>query len=367
MNYLNLNIFNIVILVGIIHGFIFSLVIAFNKKLHSKANYFLVLTILALAFSNLQYWVMDTGLINRSVYDRHHLLFIPFEFLILPFFYFFVKSYLDNPVRLNEKILLYSPFILCMLYLGIKDVLQIDIKLAKTINLIIEYASILLSTIIVLLIFKVLNKYEKSHSKPVLSNIKIKTKWLKNLLYLGLVIILIWFVSISFLETTTSRGFYIFYPLWISITLIIYWIGYTAIIQKQIFIDRKEIRAKKENILKVKTNKTTYNKIDTLINDSKLHLNPALSLQTLSQELNLSEGYISQLINKNSNLNFNDYINSLRVNDAKEMLVDNQYDNYTIISIGLEAGFNSKSSFYTAFKKFTGKTPLEYKKDIRNL
>ena len=200
----------------------------------------------------------------------------------------------------------------------------------------------------------------------MISVVKIKTKWLKNLLYLGLGIILIWFACVSFLETPSSKGFYIFYPLWIGITLIIYWIGYTAIIQKQIYNHRKEIRAKKSS-LKVKNNKIAYNKIDTLIINTKLHLNPAISLKILSKELNLSEGYISQIINKNAGLNFNDYINSLRVNDTKAMLENNEYDNYTIVAIGLESGFNSKSSFYTAFKKFTGKTPIEYKKDIRNL
>ncbi|HMR15475.1 helix-turn-helix domain-containing protein [Mariniflexile maritimum] len=270
-------------------------------------------------------------------------------------------------MKQNEKILLYSPFVVCVLYLGTKDAIQIDLKLAKIINLIIEYVSIGFSIIIIYLIFKVLQQYQKQKTKYLLSDVKIKTKWLKNLLYVGLGIIFIWFVSVSLLETSNIKGFYIFYPLWIGITLIIYWIGYTAMIQKQIFNDRKEIRIKKENSLKVKANKTTYNKIDDLITNTKLHLNPALSLQILSQELNLSEGYISQLINKNSGLNFNDYINLLRVNDAKEMLVNKEYKNYTIVAIGLEAGFNSKSSFYTAFKKFTGKTPVEYKKDVRNL
>jgi AraC-like DNA-binding protein len=49
------------------------------------------------------------------------------------------------------------------------------------------------------------------------------------------------------------------------------------------------------------------------------------------------------------------------------MLSNNKYDNYTITSIGLESGFNSKSSFYSAFKKFTNLTPIQYNKSVRNL
>ncbi|MFV0565882.1 MAG: helix-turn-helix domain-containing protein [Flavobacteriaceae bacterium] len=367
MDGLNLNIFNIIILVGIVHGLVFSLVIVLNKKLHSKTNYFLVLTILALAFSNLQYWFMDTGLIGRSVYDRHHLLFIPFEFLMLPFFYFFVKSYLDKPVNLNERLLLYSPFVLCVLYLAVKDATQLELKAAKIINLVIEYISIGFSIAIIILIFKAIKQYEKQSGQYTVPEIKVKTKWLKNILYLGLAIIIIWLVSVSYLETSKNRGFYVFYPLWISMAFIIYWIGYTAIVQKQIFNDRKAIRLKKEGTPKPETNPTAFNKIEGLITNKQLHLSPMLSLQTLSEELNLSEGYISQLINKNANQNFNDYVNALRVNEAKAMLANNEYDHYTIVAVGLEAGFNSKSSFYTAFKKFTGKTPAQYKKDVRNL
>ena len=61
--------------------------------------------------------------------------------------------------------------------------------------------------------------------------------------------------------------------------------------------------------------------------------------------------------------NFSDYINSYRVEEAKKLLADTTFDNYTIVAVGLECGFNSKSTFYNAFKKFTGVTPTVYKKD----
>jgi AraC-like DNA-binding protein len=54
----------------------------------------------------------------------------------------------------------------------------------------------------------------------------------------------------------------------------------------------------------------------------------------------------------------------MRVNQAKSLLLDADYSNYTITSIGLESGFNSKSTFYTVFKKHSGCTPVQFKEAI---
>jgi len=51
----------------------------------------------------------------------------------------------------------------------------------------------------------------------------------------------------------------------------------------------------------------------------------------------------------------------LRVEEAKTYLIDNEFANYTLVAIGLEAGFNSKSAFNSSFKKITGKTPSQFK------
>ena len=95
-----------------------------------------------------------------------------------------------------------------------------------------------------------------------------------------------------------------------------------------------------------------------------MYLNPNLNLKDISDELSISKGYVSNLINKHANKNFNDYINHFRVEEIKKMLIDSHFNKYTVLAIGLEAGFNSKSSFNNVFKKFTNLTPSAYKDKI---
>ena len=66
------------------------------------------------------------------------------------------------------------------------------------------------------------------------------------------------------------------------------------------------------------------------------------------------------IINEHFEQNFKEYINSYRINHAKEMI--QKGSNFSLEGIGYESGFNSRTSFYRAFKKFEGRTPSEYLK-----
>ncbi len=94
----------------------------------------------------------------------------------------------------------------------------------------------------------------------------------------------------------------------------------------------------------------------------KLYLNPSLALDILAHRYNVSSGYLSQIISKHSDDGLADLVNELRVAEAQKMLMDESFDNYTIESIALESGFNTKTNFYKVFKKLTGLTPNQYKK-----
>lgn len=107
-----------------------------------------------------------------------------------------------------------------------------------------------------------------------------------------------------------------------------------------------------------------FEKMDDLMIKKQFFLDPHLSLKKMSLELQVNEKQLSQVINQISKKNFSDYVNSHRIEHAKSLLVSDAYRHIKILGIAFESGFNSKDSFYTSFKKFTGKTPSQFRKQM---
>lgn len=100
-------------------------------------------------------------------------------------------------------------------------------------------------------------------------------------------------------------------------------------------------------------------KLVRLIENDKLYLDSELRLDDLANRLGASRNHTSQIINEHFHMGFNDFINSHRIQEAKNML-DKNNENNKIIEIAYRSGFNNKVSFYKAFRKFIGMTPGEY-------
>lgn len=103
---------------------------------------------------------------------------------------------------------------------------------------------------------------------------------------------------------------------------------------------------------------TLLKKLENVMIEKELYKNPNLTLQDLSKEINSTSHQLSQFLNNNLGKNFTSYVNEFRINEACKIIVSN--DKLTIESIGYDVGFNSKSTFFAAFKKHTGTTPLSY-------
>lgn len=104
-----------------------------------------------------------------------------------------------------------------------------------------------------------------------------------------------------------------------------------------------------------------FQKLELLCKEQHIYTDSTLNREKVAEKLGISAGYVSQIINTITEDNFANYINQYRVEAVKEMISNSEYENYNLLTMGLESGFTSKTTFYKAFKKVTGQTPNEYK------
>lgn len=353
---MNYNILNTLIFSGVIYGFIFTIMSASNPGYRHKARPFVIMTVVSLSLSNLQYWLID-------VYDFYipDVYYIQFELLIIPFFYNFLTRLLNK--NNSDTYLVFIPFILATFY----QVWSSTYHIYKY-HIYVEFLTILYNIGLIGKILHLLHAYRKNSKGQ---EIKIRTKWIIQTTYLGILLIMIWFFVTLVFRLRVENTLKIYYPLWIGISFLIYFMGQRFLIDLKTLNERKSIRNRNTNpiivnSMTVKGGYETFEKIENEIKASKLYMNPNISLSDVANKFNLSSGYLSQLMGRYSENGFNNMINGLRVDEAKKMLLDNEFDKYTNVSIGLEAGFNSRSSFFAVFKKHTGLTPSQYRKRKNN-
>lgn len=101
--------------------------------------------------------------------------------------------------------------------------------------------------------------------------------------------------------------------------------------------------------------------------EEKAYLNPELSLPSLADKLGCSVNHLSQAINAGHSMSFFDYINQFRVAEAARLLRQKECQFPAILDVALSVGFNSTSTFYTAFKKATGQTPAKYRRSASTM
>jgi AraC-like DNA-binding protein len=108
--------------------------------------------------------------------------------------------------------------------------------------------------------------------------------------------------------------------------------------------------------------KDYHQKLINLMSQKKPYLKTELRLLEVSQLLNIPAAYLSLLLNDYMKTSFNDFINEYRVKEVIRKLENGEHQQYSLQSLGLDSGFSNKTTFYRAFKKITGETPLAYSK-----
>jgi len=217
--------------------------------------------------------------------------------------------------------------------------------------------------------FKLVNDHKRNIMAQFSNQEKINLNWLRILVYMmAFIWILIIIVQSDFLIFSTT-------------TVYLICIGYFGIKQVGIFsntstniianipiqdpnstIIPEQIKKYAKSGLNEETALEIHEKLNQVMIDEKLFKESELTLDELSKALDVQPNYISQVINEREGVNFYDYVNKLRVEEFKKISVLPENQNFTLISLAYECGFNSKSAFNRIFKKMTDLSPSEYTK-----
>lgn len=223
-----------------------------------------------------------------------------------------------------------------------------------------------------LLSYNQLSRHQKNIQLVTANTVPVNLKWLRYLLFGILFMILISIANrISdniILRTYSPLGY---------LTGILF-VAYFLLAQKEIYpyevpalksIDAIIASEKKASVTKPRfpeeTLKSLKLKVINLMQDDKLFLNSELSLPELAAEMGISPHDLSYVLNEGFGINFFQFINSYRVDEAKHLMLSDKYKHLNILGIAYNAGFNSKTTFNTTFKKETGLSPSQFIKQAR--
>lgn len=198
-------------------------------------------------------------------------------------------------------------------------------------------------------------------------SIEQRIKWIKliqtTLLALTTVFIgITLYISVTGFYTITGNFIYV-----LVLAFLVYAIAFKAVTQQEILSPHFELKYKTWQNNDQQSSAELIGQLMHLLEDQKLFLDPDLTAAGVAQKLSIHPNQLSHLINQHFNRNFNDLINQYRIEEFKRIALLEKYHHYSIIGLAYEVGYNSKSTFNTAFKKFTGKTPGQYLTEQKTL
>lgn len=220
------------------------------------------------------------------------------------------------------------------------------------------------------LTFKSFNAYKQYANQNLSSLENLDFVWLRNILLAlasGLVLMFIYQI-VNWITPLTYKADWYSY---LFLGLLVYYLGIKGYMfqgsTKPALYFNQTVKDDSDQANEVKVFEDLpihMKELTQLLDQQKPYLISELTLSQLAAMMSLNAGLLSKVINMGYNLNFNDFINGYRINEVLSRISEQQHKKVTLLGIALDSGFNSKATFNRAFKKQTGKTPVEY---IRSL
>jgi AraC-like DNA-binding protein len=373
---------------GVIQAVVLAGILFFHPKSDKSVNVFLSLHVLTISLFMLMPVVEYLFSWQSIIYE------IPFHFLIGPFLYLYVRSFKEKIVlrKVWMHFILFVIMMILMLFYYLpwaRSFPSSGKAPAEVLLAPVTYALVIVRNLQLIFYYflarRELRSYQKSIHHLYSETGRVNLNWV-NWLLNGYLMLIITIIALVYFVVNYPEKFSLFILVNTAIiTPYIYVLTAKGIGQPtlwQMMPDKTKAKIEKEiNEVAVMEStkpgtehqqtgtvalpdpkiKEIVSAIVALMEGGRVYQEPELTLQNLADKLRVPSYQVSQAINAGMKKNFYDLINGYRVQEAKRLLLDSKNKNFTILSVGFEAGFNSKTTFNTVFKKFTGVTPSEFR------
>lgn len=342
-------------------GVLLGVALALTKRGNKRSNRCLAAVMLMFTLATAERAVAVSGLYETWP----HLLFIssPFWFILPPLYYFYARSFTEKPVRFSGIQWLHAvPGILAVIYFIPSYAWPAETKL----NFIHDpklfydhtescvYAILYYGQSFVYLSLSILTLYRRAGH--LLTN-----EWL-----ILLFSILTAYVSFNGIQTVYyffTYDYLVPFHLWgVPIyAVIIFSFAYFSFVKpEKIFVPSWKLWQLKNGRLSAPEMENIIRRFEDVMISEKLYLDCDLKYSDVAAKLGISVRALSNALNVHAGQSFNDFVNSFRIQEAKYQIQDGKLETETVLSVALNSGFSTKSSFNRIFKNHTGLTPTEF-------
>lgn len=313
---------------------------------------------------------------------REVLFFVPFQQLLFlgPVLYIYIRKLLQPPVRLSPKIYRHMlPGLLYLLYsllIFMVDVVILDASyfyadgIDKDLKLWYQLLGLLSLILYLALSLHYYHRYRKNIVQEVSYADALTFGWVRRFLWALLFIVLLRSIFLVLFPQFGNFGTkWWYYVLFGILAAYIAFTGYLHLVRISVpaypMVQPPEVPFNQESpssaTQKIVAHLAPLKKeLRRAVEEQQLYLDPTLNINQVAQQVKANSKAVSTIINQGFGVNFNDWINGFRVEAVIQRCQQGDHHQFTLLSIALECGFNSKATFNRAFKKKTGQTPRHF-------
>lgn len=377
---INLHPVNFILLSGLLQSFILGIILLFYQKGKHVSNLLIGLFIVLCTLHFTWSLIIDTNL--GDIYEP--LLWFPYSYLLAigPLIFLYTRSLAQHEFRIDRGVLShFLPVIvelLSQLYFIKEGIAENRVHYDVPGFIVFRVIHLTAAAISISIYGRKSLELIREHEAAIVQNFSnqrdVTLAWLSKLVKYMRVLWLFWlafevlFILFLQFQMHFMLVYLMLYLLLGATTYSTYWIGIHALTKASSRLEMVPalINPEKSNVYSRLSDddlQSYSESLDRLMVKEKLYLHETLTLRMLAQRLEVEPNLLSHILNNVLRKSFHDYVNEFRIQEVTRKMHSKEFRHLKIVEVAYECGFNSKATFNRVFKKLTGKSPSDYRKN----